>query len=619
MMLAAAATAASAATSNSISNEPSYSISKNGTTPINHTNGHVAEVGSLNANATLSVATSSPPASTSSSCSLVSSANQQIVSPSPGIIYDELQLVPPNQDALLPPPGKSSSNLVVSGAVTAAGSLRSIPTTANTTLEPVNPLVVAVSMGSKTSTSAAAGMIPPVSVQQTTKQQQQQMRHVKLNVSQPPLIGAATTGKIAPVIDAGACSRKATSGAGTGATSANRTILAAGGKIDSGTQNDTTQQRIASSVHNIAPAEVSTHMQTSNVVVGPVIVNGASSTMVVNVASNNKNIAVPGGEESGTNVVYYPPAPQPRPSKQPTDLPRHPPQESQQSQRAVKQLAEQCAEKSNTERLKQQQQAAHQQQSAAVAAAATVAMLTQQQQQQHYQQTPTVAVTSQALSQLSTAPATMPTAGLGANHTHAHHHTHAHLFSHAQQQQQQQQQQQHSVVPLPVGNGYGLTTGPMQQHRQQQFLQQRQQQQPGPPHTTGAAQLPLPIPAPTGTGTMQGSMLPALHHPAQSGQQQQPQPLSAAPTTVATVAVNAPAAATHPQQQSINLNVNHHVISTPIVVDFSNMTVNCVQLQEAQHPNPIAAAAAAMAAGYGAAAAAAASVPAAISARPGAK
>uniref|UniRef100_A0A182LRB1 SWIM-type domain-containing protein n=1 Tax=Anopheles culicifacies TaxID=139723 RepID=A0A182LRB1_9DIPT len=70
----------------------------------------------------------------------------------------------------------------------------------------------------------------------------------------------------------------------------------------------------------------------------------------------------------------------------------------------------------------------------------------------------------------------------------------------------------------------------------------------------------------------------------------------------------------------INLNVNHHVISTPIVVDFSNMTVNCVQLQEAtQHPNPIAAAAAAMAAGYGAAAAAAASVPAAISARPGAK
>ncbi|XP_061497741.1 uncharacterized protein LOC133391106 [Anopheles gambiae] len=92
----------------------------------------------------------------------------------------------------------------------------------------------------------------------------------------------------------------------------------------------------------------------------------------------------------------------------------------------------------------------------------------------------------------------------------------------------------------------------------------------------------------------------------------------------ATVAVNAPgavaaaAAAAHPPQQSINLNVNHHVISTPIVVDFSNMTVNCVQLQEAaaQHPNPIAAAAAAMAAGYGAAAAAAASVPAAIGARP---
>ncbi|EAT35371.1 AAEL012463-PA [Aedes aegypti] len=31
-------------------------------------------------------------------------------------------------------------------------------------------------------------------------------------------------------------------------------------------------------------------------------------------------------------------------------------------------------------------------------------------------------------------------------------------------------------------------------------------------------------------------------------------------------------------QQNINLNVNHHLISAPIVVDFSNMTVNCVQL-----------------------------------------
>ncbi|XP_053661512.1 hormone receptor 4-like [Anopheles marshallii] len=592
MMLAAAATAASAATSNSINNEPSYSISKIGTTPINHTNGHAAEGGSLNANTTVSVATSSPPASSSSSCSLVGSANQQIVSPSPGIIYDEIQLTPPNQDALLPPPGKSSSNLTVSGAVTAAGSLRSIPTTASITLEPANPLMAAVSTGSKTSTtastSAAMGIIPPVSVQQISKQQQQQMRHVKLNVSQPPLSGAMTTGKLVPITDAGACSRKASSGATNGSTSVNRTILTSGGKIDSGTPNDTTQQRVAS-VHNLAPAEVSTHMQTSNVVVGPVIVNGASSTMVVNVASSNKNIAVPGGEESGANVVYYPPASQQRPSKQPTDPQRHPSQESQQSQRA-------------------------------------------------------------ALSQLSTAPATMPTAGLGANHTHAHHHTHAHLFTHAQQQQQQQQQ--HSVVSLPVGNGYGLATGPMQQHRQQQFLQ-RQQQQPGPPHTAGAAQLPLPMPAPTGSGTMQTSMMPALHHPtqpqpppapppsqhhlphlhhmhkqlpplpshtqAQSAQPQQPQPLTAAPTTVATVAVNAPAAATHPQQQSINLNVNHHVISTPIVVDFSNMTVNCVQLQEAQHPNPIAAAAAAMAAGYGAAAAAAASVPAAISARPGAK
>lgn len=42
---------------------------------------------------------------------------------------------------------------------------------------------------------------------------------------------------------------------------------------------------------------------------------------------------------------------------------------------------------------------------------------------------------------------------------------------------------------------------------------------------------------------------------------------------------NPPAALPHQHhQQNINLNVNHHLISAPIVVDFSNMTVNCVQL-----------------------------------------
>lgn len=58
-----------------------------------------------------------------------------------------------------------------------------------------------------------------------------------------------------------------------------------------------------------------------------------------------------------------------------------------------------------------------------------------------------------------------------------------------------------------------------------------------------------------------------------------------------TLAVSNPSAGIshqHHHQQNINLNVNHHVISAPIVVDFSNMTVNCVQIgQESQnHPVP---------------------------------
>nr|XP_029717959.1 uncharacterized histidine-rich protein DDB_G0274557-like [Aedes albopictus] len=41
----------------------------------------------------------------------------------------------------------------------------------------------------------------------------------------------------------------------------------------------------------------------------------------------------------------------------------------------------------------------------------------------------------------------------------------------------------------------------------------------------------------------------------------------------------------HHHQQNINLNVNHHLISAPIVVDFSNMTVNCQQQQQQQPPS----------------------------------
>lgn len=56
---------------------------------------------------------------------------------------------------------------------------------------------------------------------------------------------------------------------------------------------------------------------------------------------------------------------------------------------------------------------------------------------------------------------------------------------------------------------------------------------------------------------------------------------------------NPPAPLPHQHhQQNINLNVNHHLISAPIVVDFSNMTVNCVQLgqetqQHVQQPPPL--------------------------------
>ncbi|XP_050098911.1 putative uncharacterized protein DDB_G0271606 [Anopheles aquasalis] len=148
-------------------------------------------------------------------------------------------------------------------------------------------------------------------------------------------------------------------------------------------------------------------------------------------------------------------------------------------------------------------------------------------------------------------------------HQHYHQHQHQHHHHHLLQHQQQQQPQ-----PQPPSHHH------LHQHHHQQPPPQAQQQY----HQSGH-----------------------VHGP-----QQPPTPHSS--TTAASTATAA--AAAHQQQQSINLNVNHHVISAPIVVDFSNMTVNCVQLQEAsQHPNPIAAAAAAMAAGYGAAAAAAASVP----------
>uniref|UniRef100_A0A182SUL4 ZSWIM4-8 C-terminal domain-containing protein n=1 Tax=Anopheles maculatus TaxID=74869 RepID=A0A182SUL4_9DIPT len=469
---AAAATAASTVTSNScnnISNDPSYSISKIGTTSINNTttnnnNGHMVDgLPSLNGNNTVSVATTSPPASTSSSCSLLGSANNPpIVSPSPGIIYDEKQLVVPppsatTQDAIPTPHSvASSTNFIVSNGVVTGGAsstLRSVPIAV-----PASSAEHAVIVGSKLSTPGTSSACAVVGGGIGGKQQS---RHVKLNVSQPPL---AAVGKSAAGTDSGTCSRKANAlGSAAVASSTNRTSLGVGG------QHDTTQQRVA-------PMEVTNRTSTCNVVVTPAVANGANS-----MTTGNQNSIVAGGEESATPAsVYYPTTQQQQrqakaAATSTSELRQSQPHE-QQSQRFVKQQpSEQSSEKPKQQAtVKQQQQkptkqnqlnkqqqkqpqkqiqskqhlyhhnaAQHQQQSAAVAAAATMATMLvqqQQQQQQHYQQTSTVAVTSQTLG----APATMPAAGLGSNHPHAHQHSHAHLYSHAQQQ--------HSVVPLAPGN-----------------------------------------------------------------------------------------------------------------------------------------------------------------------
>ncbi|XP_040172353.1 hormone receptor 4-like [Anopheles arabiensis] len=417
MLAAAAAAAASAAPSNSNSisnsNEPpnsyagGHATGKIGTTATgaaaaiggsvtvapngsSSCNGYAADVSPLNS--AVSIATSSsPPASTSSSCSLVGgTANPHLVSPSPAaVLLDEKQqLVLPSSvsEPMLVPPS------IKAGASVGTGPSHRSVAVAPSAMEPTGTSTLLGSKAPVTTSATVAMPTQSAKQQQQQQQQQQQLRHTKQHV--PPSLASAAATTPRPLSDALTSSSRKPGATGTAPTSTHRVALPVGHKIDGASTNDT-------------------HV---------------GNVMVANVAGGSCKTNPAGGD-----ATPYGSAAHQRQTKQP---------HQQQASDAHKPCA--------VERSKQAQP--QQQQSAVAAVAATVAMLAQQQQQQqqqHYQQTSSaVTVASQALSQLSTA-ATLPAAGLAPAPPTHHAHHHAHLYSHAQQQQQ------HSVVSLPNINAPG--------------------------------------------------------------------------------------------------------------------------------------------------------------------